>query len=207
MYKRKLFPILLIGGWSLFILNSVNAQIENWPQFRGVNCSGVAAEGQNPPISFGPDKNILWKANLPEGYSSPCIWADCIFITGIEEKGKLLKMLCINRKDGTIRWEESIAVKEFEKTHAVGNPATATPSTDGERVYFYFGSYGLICYDFKGEQQWKMSMPVPQSNHEMGTSPIVTGDLVILNCFGDHSDPRLLAINKYDEYSLETFIT
>jgi outer membrane protein assembly factor BamB len=198
MHKRKLFFILLIGGWSLFIINPVDAQIENWPQFRGVNCSGVAAEGQDPPINFGPDKNILWKTSLPKGYSSPCIWADCIFITGIEEAGKLLKLFCINRKDGTIRWEESIAVKEFERTHAIGNPATATPSTDGERVYFYFGSYGLICYNFKGEQQWIMSMPIPQSRHEMGTSPIVTGDLVILNCFGDYSDPRLLAINKYD---------
>lgn len=32
----------------------------------------------------------------------------------------------------------------------------------------------------------------------MGTSPIVTGDLVILNCFGDQNDPRLLAINRHD---------
>jgi outer membrane protein assembly factor BamB len=32
----------------------------------------------------------------------------------------------------------------------------------------------------------------------MGTSLIVTDDLVILNCFGDLNDPRLLAINKYD---------
>lgn len=109
-----------------------------------------------------------------------------------------MKMLCLSPKDGTIRWEERMAVKEFEKFHAIGNPATATPATDGERVYFYFGSFGLVCYNFKGEQQWEMAMPVPQSRHEMGTSPIVTGDLVILNCFGDQSDPRLLAINKYN---------
>ncbi len=193
-----LISLFLFGAFSILIFNPLNAQIENWPQFRGINCSGLAAEGQNPPISFGPDKNILWKASLPEGYSSPCIWGDCIFITGIEEKKKLLKLFCIDRNDGTIRWEEDIAVEEFERTHAVGSPATATPSTDGERVYFYFGSYGLLCYDFNGEQQWKLSMPVPKSRHEMGTSPIITGDMVILNCFGDQNDPRLLAINKHD---------
>ena len=198
MYRRKLFFILLIGGWSLFMLNPVNAQIENWPQFRGVNCSGVAAEGQNPPISFGPDKNLLWKASLPEGHSSPCIWEDCIFITGTEKENKLFKLFCIDRNDGNIRWEESIAVEGFERTLVVGNPATATPSTDGERVYFYFGSHGLLCYDLNGEKQWELSMPVPKSRHEMGTSPIVTGDLVILNCFGDQNDPRLLALNKHD---------
>ena len=190
--------IFLFGALSIFILNPLNAQIESWPQFRGINCSGLAAEGQNPPISFGPDKNILWKTSLPAGYSSPCIWGDCIFITGIEEEGKLLKLFCIDRNDGTIRWEEDIAVEEFEKTHWSSSPATATASTDGERVYFYFGSYGLLCYDFNGKLQWKLPIPVPGSNHGMGTSPIVTGDLVILNCFLDQNDPRLLAINKHD---------
>jgi hypothetical protein len=194
--------IFLFGSLSFFILNPLNAQIENWPQFRGINCSGLAAEGQNPPISFGPDKNILWKTSLPEGHSSPCIWGDCIFITGIEKEGKLLKLFCIDRNDGIIRWEEDIAVEEFEWVHWVSSQASATPSTDGERVYFYFGSYGLLCYDFYGKLQWELPIPIPGSNHGMGTSPIVTGDLVILNCFGDQNDPRLLAINKHDGSSV-----
>ena len=210
--KKNINAFIFLGILYLFISIPCNAQSLNWPQFRGINCSGIAAEGQNPPVSFGPDKSILWKASLPEGYSSPCIWGDCIFITGIEEKGKLLKLFCIDRNDGTIRWEEDIAVEEFEETHYVSSPASATPSTDGERIYFYFGSYGLLCYDFDGKLQWKLPIPVPESNHGMGTSPIVTGDLVILNCFGDQNDPRLLAINKHDgsivwKHSLEKLKT
>jgi len=193
-----LISFLLFGTLCFFILNPLNAQIENWPQFRGINCSGLAAEDQNPPINFGLDKNFLWKASLPEGYSSLCIWGDCIFTTGIEEEEKLLKLFCIDRNDGTIRWEEGIEVEEFERTHAIGNAATATPASDGERVYFYFGSYGLLCYDLNGEKQWDLSMPIPKSRHEMGTSPVISGDLVILNCIGDQNDPRLLAINKHD---------
>ena len=172
--------IFLFGVLNIFILNPLNAQVENWPQFRGVNSTGIAAEAQTPPINFGPGKNILWKASLPEGHSSPCIWGDCIFITGVEKEEKLFKLFCIDRNDGTIRWEESIAVEEFERTLVIGNPATATPSTDGEKVYFYFGSYGLLCYDLNGEKQWELPMPVPKSRHEMGTSPIVTGDLLTL---------------------------
>jgi len=190
--------IFLIGTLSFSILNPLNAQVENWPQFRGINCSGIAAEDQTPPTSFGPDKNILWKTSLPGAYSSPCIWGDCIFITGIEKERKLFKLFCIDRIDGTIRWEKDIAVEEIERTHVMGNPATATPATDGEKVYFYFGSYGLLCYDLNGEQQWKLPIPVPNSRHEMGTSPIIAGDLVVLNCTGDQNDPRLLAINKHD---------
>jgi outer membrane protein assembly factor BamB len=180
---------------------SANAQVSNmnkWPSFRGINCSGLAAPDQDPPVIFGPAQNVLWKTSLPSGHSSPCIWGDFIFITGSEKKGNLLKIFCINRNDGTIRWKDDISVKEFEGVHYASNPATATPSTDGERVYFYFSSYGLLCYDYNGKVQWKLPIPVPKSRHGMGTSPIVTGNLVILNCFGDLNDPRLLAINKYD---------
>ncbi len=41
-------------------------------------------------------------------------------------------------------------------------------------------------------------MPIPVTRHGMGTSPIIKDDLVILNCFGVHSPPYLLAVNKYD---------
>ena len=171
-----------------------------WPDFRGVNCSGIASPDQDPPTAFGPNKNILWKITLPEGHSSPSIWGDRIFISGYMEEGKLLKMLCINRKNGKTIWEENIPVEAFEKFNAVSNPATATPTTDGERVYFYFCSFGMICYDFDGKLQWKFPMSLPKSYNDngIGTSPVITGDMVILNCFGYMNDPCLLAINKYD---------
>ena len=37
-----------------------------WPQFRGPGGSGVA-EGQKPPVEFGPDKNVKWKVPVPRG--------------------------------------------------------------------------------------------------------------------------------------------
>jgi outer membrane protein assembly factor BamB len=180
-----------------------------WPNFRGTNCSGIALPNQDPPTTFSPDKNVLWKIALPGGHSSPCIWGDRIFISGYQEEGKLLKMLCIDRKNGKIKWEENIPVEAFEKFNAVSNPATASPTTDGERVYFYFCSFGMICYDLNGKLQWKLPMPVPKSYNDngIGTSPVIAGNLVILNCFGHLNDPRLLAVNKFDgktvwEYSL-----
>lgn len=178
--------------------SSQDTKIISWPNFRGTNCSGLATSDQNPPVEFGPDKNVIWEIALPEGHSSPCIWGDNIFITGFDEEGKLLKMFCIDRKKGNIRWEKKITVDNFEKVNPLSNPATATPATDGEKVYFYFSSYGLLCYDYKGELKWELQIPLPKSKHGMGTSPVVTGDLVILNCLGYQNDPRIMAINKYD---------
>ncbi len=196
--NRTIFACILLGAFFLICSLPQYAQNIAWPQFRGINCSGIADENQDPPISFGKDQNMIWNTNLSTGQSSPCIWQDNIFITGYEEEEKLLKMYCIDRISGAIQWQKEISVKEFEKVHAVSSPANATPSTDGERVYFYFGSYGLLCYDYKGEQQWVFPMPVPESWWGMGTSPVVSGDLVILNCFGHFNDPCLLALNKYD---------
>jgi outer membrane protein assembly factor BamB len=196
--KRTIFPCILLGVFFLICSPSQYAQNIAWPQFRGINCSGIADENQDPPISFGKDQNMIWNTNLSKGQSSPCIWQDIIFITGVEEEEKLLKMYCIDRLNGTINWLKQISVDEFEKAHAVSSPANATPATDGERAVFYFSSYGLLCYDLNGEKHWEMTMPIPKSRHGMGTSPVISGDLVIMNCFGHVNDPCLLAINKYN---------
>ena len=43
------------------------------------------------------------------------------------------------------------------------SPAGATPATDGERVYVYFGSYGLVCYDLDGNLKWERRLPLPEN--------------------------------------------
>jgi len=207
--NNAFYILILVGMLINLSVFSQKTDSNTWPNFRGTNCSGIAAPDQDPPTTFSPDKNVLWKIALPGGHSSPCIWGDRIFISGYQEEGKLLKMLCIDRKNGKIKWEENIPVEAFEKFNAISNPATATPTTDGERVYFYFCSFGMICYDLNGKLQWKLPMPVPKSYNDngIGTSPVLTGNMVILNCFGHLNDPRLLAVNKFDgktvwEYSL-----
>ena len=197
--KRITFKsIILLVLWDLLILNPLIAQSDNWPQFRGANSSGIAAEHQDPPEIFGPELNMIWNSELSSGQSSPCIWQDNIFITGYEKEDSLLIMYCLDRTLGIIKWQKEIRVKEFEKVHFTSSPANATPATDGERVIFYFSSFGLLCFDFDGELKWEFPMAVPESRHGMGTSPVISGDLVLLNCFGHNNDPSLLALNKYD---------
>src|SRR5205814_3599253 len=54
-----------------------------WTQFRGQNASGIAV-ARNLPIEFGPQKNVLWKTELPRGHSSPVIAGGRIFLTAEE---------------------------------------------------------------------------------------------------------------------------
>ena len=111
------------------------------------------AEGSPPPIHFGPNSNVLWKTELPSGHSSPVIWGDRIFLTAFD-KAKL-ETLCLNRVDGKLLWNAGAPAAKFEPTHKLGNPASPTPVTDGERIYVSFGSFGLLAYDFDGKEIWR----------------------------------------------------
>ncbi|MFC2126328.1 PQQ-binding-like beta-propeller repeat protein [Bacteroidota bacterium] len=169
---------------------------DNWPQFRGPNSSGVSDTEQDPPINFGPAENVLLKIELPPGHSSPTIWGNYIFLTSFTEDDMVFKTLCFNRKNGNLLWSQDVSVNEIEKKiHAISNPANATVATDGERIYAYFGSYGIICYDFNGKKIWDNPMPIPETRHGMGTSPIVTNGMVILNFCNDSNGPNLLALD------------
>ena len=166
----------------------------DWPQFRGPNASGVAT-GPAPPTEFAPDKNMLWRCSLQSGHSSPCVSGDAIFLTTFDKPGKQLRVVCIDRSHGTIRWQRDIDAAEIERGHPSFNPASSTPAADGERVVAYFGSFGLICFDFDGNKQWQIPMPLTKSYAGNATSPIIAGDKVILYR-GNHVDHFLLAVNK-----------
>lgn len=166
-----------------------------WTQFRGPNSSGIAGQQSEVPVKFGLDKNLLWKRAILPGASSPCIWEDRIFLTSYDKPAKRLDVLCLDRSDGRIRWQREVATKKIERVHAASTPASGTITTDGERVYAYFGSRGLLCYDMDGNQIWAYDMPVIETRNGSGTSPVLTGDLVLLN--RDLSeDPHLLALDK-----------
>ncbi len=69
---------------------------DEWTQFRGPNGTGVS-ETKNLPTEFGPKKNVVWKADLPPGHSSPVLTRDRIFVTA-HEKDTLL-VICLDRRD------------------------------------------------------------------------------------------------------------
>ena len=67
---KKLMPLIVLGGFAAASLGAEKQLV--WPQFRGPNGSGVA-DGQQPPVEFGPEKNLKWKVPVPSGLSSPIV--------------------------------------------------------------------------------------------------------------------------------------
>ncbi len=165
-----------------------------WPQFRGVNSSGLTSDAKRVPHEFGPNKNVRWSTEIPSGHSSPCVWNDHVFLTSFEPKSKKLEALSIARSSGEVRWRQAIPAEEIEKGHPVFNPASCTPATDGEHVVAYFGSSGLICFDLAGNVKWTHALPVARTYAGNAISPIIVEDKVILYR-GTYLDHYLLAVS------------
>jgi outer membrane protein assembly factor BamB len=154
----------------------------NWPQFRGPDGLGIGTG--KPPIEFASDgKNVKWKVEVPFGHSSPCIWGDKIFLTGLDH-GQLVTV-CLDREDGTKLWHVAAPAEKLESTHRIASPASPTPCTDGERVYVYFGSYGVLAYEFNSKEVWRKALPTPVVEFGTGASPIVVDGKVIMLSDGD----------------------
>ena len=122
---------------------------DSWPQYRGPGGAGIAET--TAPLEFGPKQNLLWSVVVKTGHSSPTIWGERIFLTGFDADAKELEVTALDRRDGHLLWRRVAPASEIEKVHPVSSPATATIVADSERVYAYFGSAGLFCYDHAGK--------------------------------------------------------
>jgi len=174
-------------------LLAVAAHAANWPQFRGPDAVASAVGAGKAPVHFGPKTNLVWSTDLPPGISSPVLWGSRIFLTGVDN-GKLVT-LALDRSTGKVLWSQPAPAEKLEAAHRIGSPAAPTACTDGERVVAYFGSYGLLAYDFAGKELWRHPLPVPVVEFGSSSSPILVGDLVIQLCDSDMNS-FLVAVDK-----------
>ncbi len=196
---------------ALLVALGIGAQ-DRWPQFRGPQSTGVV-EDPALPDKWSATENVAWKTNIPGlGWSSPIVWGDRIFLTSVVSSAEIeppkkglyfggergmpadehrWMVYCVDFKTGKILWEREVH-RGVPKTsrHLKNSYASETPTTDGERVYAYFGNLGLFCFDFKGTLVWKQNYEQRKTRFGWGTaaSPVL------------HKD-RLYLVNDNDEKS------
>ena len=126
-----------------------------WPRWRGPSGQGVV-EGSGYPDRWSDTVNVLWKRPVPgRGHSSPIVWGDRIFLTTSREGGRRVSILSFRRSDGALLWQADAPNGPAERHHGKNSPASATATTDGERVYASFGSRGMLAVDFDdGDVVW-----------------------------------------------------
>jgi outer membrane protein assembly factor BamB len=187
MRFMKSLPLLL------FLLLANGATAANWPSWRGPKGDGTTEETQLP-LTWSATENVKWKVPLPErGNSTPIVWQDRIFLT--QAVGPRRTVMCFQRNDGKLLWQEGPTWSESERTHNTNPPCSASAVTDGERVIAWFGSAGLWCWDFAGKELWHCELGKQDHEWGYGSSPILYSDLCILN-FGPGPRSFIVAIDK-----------
>ena len=182
---------------------------ENWHQWRGPNATGASSTAQ-PPVTWSENKNIQWKVSIPGyGSGSPIVWGNKVFLLTAINTGKVdpslpkpedqpkrifgithpnttyeYVVLCLDRITGKTLWRR-VATKKIphEGAHGDNNFASASPTTDGERLYCWFGSAGLFCYNLDGKKIWERDLgeTVMGASLGEGCSPVIhNGRLVIV---------------------------
>jgi outer membrane protein assembly factor BamB len=154
---------------------------KHWPRWRGPSGQGLAI-GSGYTDSWSATQNVLWKTAVPgEGNSSPIVWGDRIFVTTAYDNGRRLSVVAFRRTDGTKLWEGFAPEgRSGQGSHYKNGHASATPATDGQRIYASFGARGLVAFDLDGKLVWHRDLGPMQAYHGTAGSPLLYKDRVIL---------------------------
>jgi outer membrane protein assembly factor BamB len=162
-----------------------------WPRWRGPSGQG-RVDGSGYPDTWSESENVLWKTPVPgNGNSSPVVWDDSIFLTTADNGGQRLSLLAYSRSDGALLWESFAPEGRSERVHQKNGHASATPTTDGERIYVSFGARGLMAFSMDGDLMWSQDVGQISNYHGAAGSPLVYKDKIII--FQDHSAGSFVA--------------
>lgn len=153
---------------------------ENWPRFRGATGQGLSGE-TNLPLEWNPEKNIAWKTEIPgEGWSSPIVWGDRVFVTTTTENNTQCRVLAVDRSSGRVLWNTEVFPLEPLRKESRNSYATPTPVTDGEKVYTVFGNGSVVALEMDGKVAWANHDVAFYSRHGLGSSPVLYKNLLIM---------------------------
>lgn len=164
----------------LFLVLSSASEAGDWTRFRGPNGQGISEES-GLPVTWSATENIAWKTPLPgQGWSSPIVQGDRIFVTTATDEGTSCRIICIDRKNGRVLWNTEVHQQETGPKRRQNSFCTPTPVTDGTNVYAVFFDGTIVGVDGDGQLLWKNQDVQFHSLHGLGASPMLTKGQLIM---------------------------
>jgi outer membrane protein assembly factor BamB len=175
-----------------------SASAEDWPEFRGPTSQGHSTT-TGLPTHWDRSENVAWSREIPgKGWSSPIVLKKRVYLTtavpvDAPAGPQSLRTICASAETGEILWN----VEVFEQPagapmHSKNSHASATPVTDGKRLYVHFGPHGTACLSLDaGKILWRNQELKYSPVHGNGGSPVLIDGLVVVSC--DGSDQQFVA--------------
>jgi len=180
------------------LLSATTTFAADWPSWRGPAGDGICTSASDLPAEFGPEQNVAWRVPLdgPAG-STPIIVGEKIFLTTV--KGADVLLLCLNKKDGKELWRRTVGTGNYTSQGDEGNCCAPSPTSDGERVYCFFGTGDLACFDLEGKKIWQRNLAKDYGKFKMlfvfSSSPVLHGDNLYQQML-HNGGQTVVAINK-----------
>ena len=108
---------------------------------------------------------------------------------------------CVDRTTGKTIWEKVACEVVPHEGHQPNNTfASASPITDGQYLFAYFGSRGLHCYDLDGNLKWSKDFGRMQTRNGFGEggSPALHGNTLVVNWDDETDNDFIVALDKRD---------
>ncbi len=192
------------GLLCLLTLAANLAFAENWPCWRGPRGDGTSLE-KEPPTRWSSTENVIWKTSIPgEGHSSPIIWDDRIFLTSALKETQERVLLSFDRKTGAVLWQQAVVRSPLEAKNNENSYASATPGTDGEKIYVTFldgVEVVIAAYDFGGKQLWLVRPGRFKSQWGFSHTPVLFEDKVIVVCYSK-GENFVVAVSRADGHTI-----
>ena len=146
---------------------------------------GRRADGRHPTLTQGADPSTAGEATLSRRTKADGV-------TFIVE--------AFDRSSGKRLWiHERPAEGDLPPVHDKHNLSSASPVTDGERVYAWFGTGQIVALDVNGKVAWSKHLGKEIAPFEImwghASSPVVYQDSIILQCYHSRAS-YLLALDK-----------
>ena len=189
--------LLVLAGGSVALAGATKAET-TMGRLNYFRCDGGVAGPECGPL---PDRldapgALKWKVPLDAGQSSPIVGNGRIFLTTYQADSKELAVVALEMATGKVAWRRVVGAPKIEIFHPqMGSAAAATPAWDGSRVFVFFGSYGLVCYDYEGRTLWEHAIGPFRDEYGAGSSPMLIDDKVVL-CQDHDTDSFLVALDR-----------
>ncbi len=184
-------------GLVALVLPLASVSADDWPQFRGPNCTGVSQTKAPLPARFSETERVAWTAKLGDGIGCPVIASGRVFTSAMIDD-KTIGLFAFDAASGEQLWKRAWPIGDVDEIHKTNSHAGTTPAADADRVYFYFSTLGMVGLDAKtGKDIWRRELPVPYFVFKWGAgmSPVLHKDVVIF-CQDDDLHPALYAFDK-----------
>jgi outer membrane protein assembly factor BamB len=162
------------------------AVTSDWPGFLGPEDQPISPETKLLPELTEAGPSVVWEMDIGAGYASPSIVGDkLIFFDRVGDKEQIT---CCSALSGKQFWRHEYPV-QYEDRYGYAAGPRASAVIAGDQVFTFGVTSWLLATDLAtGKVLWEhdcaKEFGVPQYFFGSGSSPLVVGDLVVVNLGG-----------------------